>query len=244
MKKLPKFNDKDDEEYHRFKKRILDVAMEIQMMTFKSKEPSEIFDKLIEKGYKAEECMIALDLLMDAKNNVPKIKEQAETIDKCMKTISEQTEKINTAKQFYNLVENVYLKEFMQYDESRLPICFLWNKKGKPSIGIVPMENFTGHSPMDDLKRVVYGINPDAYLFCGEASMKQMTKDEVKDYEYGALQDDPQSKDILIMIGNTREGNEEFNKLFDMKRNKEDTKWEFELNKQVPAKNLESDKLP
>ena len=51
MKKLPKFNDKDDEEYHRFKKRISDVAMQIQMMTFKGKEPSEIFDKLIEKGY-------------------------------------------------------------------------------------------------------------------------------------------------------------------------------------------------
>ena len=148
---------------------------------------------------------------------------------------------------FYNLCIEGY-KHFMNDDVGRaLPIVFIYVESNK-KIGVLPINipKEENRSPMDFLKQIVYQENPDAYCFCGEASMNTIPKNKqknLKNYKYGDIIDDPSSKDIMIIQGNTKKGDNSINKVFDIVTNEHGT-LEFVEMKDYSGNNMESDKLP
>ena len=65
----------------------------------------------------------------------------------------------------------------------------------------------------------------------------------LKNYKYGDIIDDPSSKDIMIIQGNTKKGDNSINKVFDIVTNEHGT-LEFVEMKDYSGNNMESDKLP
>ena len=230
------------------KDKIRQACQEIQVLLFKGKTSGEVYDILTAKGYTSSELDKAMDVIesMATSDHSP--------VKKAMDDISEQMEKmtkgidgIKTSKEFYSIIEHGYLNYFMPHDRLRgMPICFLFNQASNPHVGIVPMSGSNDHSPMDDLKEVVYSTNPDAYLFCGEASMKKIMKgdpeyDNPPDHKYGDIINDPKSEDIVVLTGNTRSGDDRFHKSFRIKGTKD--KMSFEKMEE-DAKDMQSEKIP
>ena len=72
----------------------------------------------------------------------------------------------------------------------------------------------------------------------------------LKNYKYGDIIDDPSSKDIMIIQGNTKKGDNSINKVFDIVTNEVKNiqnnvgTLEFVEMKDYSGNNMESDKLP
>ena len=153
-----------------------------------------------------------------------------------------------TVEKFYTLCIEGY-KHFMNDDYGRaLPIVFLYVKDNK-KLGVLPIQVPDGEnkSPMDYLKQVVYQENPDAYCFCGEASMHGIKEGDEpltsKGYKYGDIINNPSAKDIMIIQGNTKKGDYNINRVYDIITNK-DGVLEFKEMLDLDSTNMECDKLP
>lgn len=226
------------------KNKLLKACVDIQTLTFRGKTADEIFDTLVKQGHKPEHLAMALDLLIASQqDDRSPFKKLTEALTECMETVDGKFDGLKSTKEFYSIIRDLYLNVIMnKKDLEGMPICFMYNKDTKPHVGVVPMQGRSDQSPLDGLKQLVYASSPDAYIFCGEASMKAMNQDEIKDYKYGYLESHPESKDVIAITGNNKAGNESFAELYNMKQVND--KWEFEL---IPDKNnscMESEKLP
>lgn len=227
------------------KSEVLDICMKIQQMMFKGMGTEEAFEKLTKGKSDLELSMtlLAFQVLKQTKddpNNPFTLLTKA--ISKGMNSINDDIQKCKSSKQFYKIITNMYLNVMMNDKETKgMPICFMYNKTPKPRIGVVPMTGTTG-SPLDHLQDVVYSSSPDAYIFCGEATMASVEEDKVKDYKYGDLEKMPNKRDIIAITGNNRAGNEQFTYLYSME--KVGDEWKFDLLEDNKSCNMESDKLP
>jgi len=234
----------DSDEFKKMKDHVTDCLQEIQIHISKNMTPDESYEKLLEMKYDPRIIDLAMELLKKL-NSVENPVHEA--ITKHMVEINDDISNIKNPKDFYELISTAYLDRFMQDKETRgMPITFLYNSNKESKIGIVPM-NTTDHSPMDDLKQVVYRTNPEAYIFCGEASMLEMEKNEFekekdKPYKYGDLQDNKNSVDVVVLQGNDRCDQNQFSKVYDMKVLKSG-KIKFK-EREFDHDKMESEKLP
>ena len=234
---LLKLNDKE-------KDNILKCTKEIQSALFRGHDPSETFKKLRAK-YSDKEIQASMALLEQSRDNANSPKN---LISKCINRCMSQVDKTKmnmagdgtmTVDIFYEVCEEAY-KIFMNDEFGRaMPIVFVF-VEGNKTLGVIPIETDDDtHSPMDYLKEIVYQEKPDAYCFCGEGAMNANV--EKAEHIYGDIINDPSSKDIVIMQGNTKRGDIPFHKMFDI---------EGEMGKllfkkiDISADNMESDKLP
>ena len=230
------------------KDKIMKCAKELQSSMFRDEDPDVVFHRLRKKygqhtvtlGMKLLERSIGMD--KDVENPI------SDCINRCMgkldtKRMKEVGKKTFTVDKFYKLCIDGY-QHFMNDDVGRaLPIVFLYIDKNR-KIGVLPIEVPRGSnsSPMDYLKQIVYQENPDAYCFCGEASMNTKRPDK-NDYKYGDIINDPSSKDVVIIQGNTKKGDNNINHVYDLILNDIGV-LEFHEMKDIDSTNMESEKLP
>lgn len=239
-------NDKD-------KDKILECTKELQSAMFRDEDPSKLFIRLKSK-YGVHTLELSMKLLEKSRLDIESpVNPIAECINRCMskvdKTRMKEVGKDSfTVDKFYSLCIEGY-KHFMNDDIGRaLPIVFLYVKHNR-KLGVLPIEVPDGEkrSPMDYLKQIVYQENPDAYCFCGEASMHGVKEGDEpldpKGYEYGDIIKDPSSKDIMIVQGNTKKGDNNINIVYDIITNK-DGVLEFKEIEDIDSQNMESEKLP
>lgn len=231
---------------------ILECVKELQSSMFRDEDPDIVWRRLTKK-YGKHTLNISMKLLEKSIEDINSpVNEIGECINRCMSKVTHKdmkevgTKSFNVDK-FYNLCIEGY-KHFMNDDVGRaLPIVFIYVESNK-KIGVLPINipKEENRSPMDFLKQIVYQENPDAYCFCGEASMNTIPKNKQKDlknYKYGDIIDDPSSKDIMIIQGNTKRGDNPIKKVFDIITNQHGT-LEFVEMKDYSGNNMESDKLP
>lgn len=239
-------NDKDKDE-------ILQCTKELQSSMFRDEDPEVLFERLRSK-YDKQTIEIAMKLLEESRTQLmTQGNEVAECINRCMiKVDHEKMKEVGkdsfTVEKFYTLCIEGY-KHFMNDDYGRaLPIVFLYVKDNK-KLGVLPIQVPDGEnkSPMDYLKQVVYQENPDAYCFCGEASMHGIKEGDEpltsKGYKYGDIINNPSAKDIMIIQGNTKKGDYNINRVYDIITNK-DGVLEFKEMLDLDSTNMECDKLP
>lgn len=203
------------------KQQVLDCVMEIQRHLLKNLSADKSYELLKDK-YDREIINIAMDLLRETKTNPSSpYKAISDTITRCMNKVQDVDTNISNVDEFYKICERAY-KVFMNDKDGRgLPIVFLYNE-GTKSLGIAPITQSKEErdtSPMDYLKKIVYSANPDAYCFCGEASMlKKESKAGMekmkKGYKYGDIINDPNSEDVMIMQGNNKANTATLKKAF------------------------------
>ena len=231
---------------------ILECVKELQSAMFRDEDANTVWRRLTTK-YGKRVLDISMQLLDKSIEDINSpVNPIGECINRCMSKVNHKdmkevgTKSFNVDK-FYNLCIEGY-KHFMNDDVGRaLPIVFIYVESNK-KIGVLPINipKEENRSPMDFLKQIVYQENPDAYCFCGEASMNTIPKNKQKDlknYKYGDIIDDPSSKDIMIIQGNTKKGDNSINKVFDIVTNEHGT-LEFVEMKDYSGNNMESDKLP
>ena len=234
---------------------ILECVKELQSAMFRDEDADTVWRRLTTK-YGKHVLDISMQLLDKSISDINSpVNSIGECINRCMSKVNHKdmkevgTKSFNVDK-FYNLCIEGY-KHFMNDDVGRaLPIVFIYVESNK-KIGVLPINipKEENRSPMDFLKQIVYQENPDAYCFCGEASMKTMPmtknklKEDLKNYKYGDIIDDPSSKDIMIIQGNTKKGDNSIKKVFDIITNEHGT-LEFVEMKDYSGNNMESDKLP
>jgi hypothetical protein len=234
------------------KDKILECTKELQSAMFRDEDPDTVFDRLTKK-YGKRHLDMAMKLLHQSLEHIDSpINPVSKCVNRCMSKVDHSKmrevgkESFNVDK-FYDICIDGY-KHFMNDDVGRaLPIVFLYIKSNK-KIGVLPIDipKEENRSPMDFLKQIVYQENPDAYCFCGEASMKVMKdgieRDDLKNYRYGDIIDDPSSKDIMIVQGNTKKGDNNINRVYDIITNSNGVLDFKELENH--GDNMESDKLP
>ena len=98
-------------------------------------------------------------------------------------------------------------------------------------------------SPMDFVQGLVDVNSPDMYCFVSEAWMKFMPHSQSKEYEknyhHGDVSKDSQKQECLIFLGKTKDGEQQYYKVFEITRGKNNKK----NYREVPATDFESDKL-
>ena len=229
------------------KDEILKCAQKLQSLMFRNVDPANSFKELIKLGYDRDIIHASLALLEQAvEHNKSNDNEVARCIERSMANIKrERTDEVSkdsfTTDKFYGICTDVY-KNLTNTEARATPLVFLW-VKGLKKLGVVPIEvEGQDVSPMDYLKSIVYHENPDAYCFCGEASMKT-TKKPLKQYSYGDILNDPSSKDIVIIQGNSKKGDSQYNAMYDMIF-EQDGHIELKLMEEFIGENMESEKLP
>lgn len=237
---MTKFTDEE-------KAQILKCSQKLQSLMFRNVPPEESYKELIRLGYSREVINASLALLEHAvSHNKSENNEIARCIEESMGTISlERTDEVQkdsfTPDKFYGICTDVY-KHLTNTKARATPLVFLY-VKGLKKLGVVPIEvDDDDTSPMDYLKSIVYHENPDAYCFCGEASMK-VSKEPLENYSYGDILKDPTSKDIVVIQGNTRKGDAKYNAMYDMVH-EQNGHIELKLMEDFDGNNMESDKLP
>ena len=240
-------NDKD-------KDKILECTKELQSAMFRDEDPNILFKRLKSK-YGVPTLELSMKLLEKSRLDIESpVNPIAECINRCMSKVDKNRmrevgkDSFNVDK-FYELCIEGY-KHFMNDEIGRaLPIVFLYVKDNK-KLGVLPIEMPDGErerSPMDYLKQIVYQENPDAYCFCGEASMHGIREGDEhinpSGYKYGDIIKDPSSKDIMIVQGNTKKGDNNINIVYDIITNK-DGVLEFKEIEDLDSQNMESEKLP
>lgn len=235
---LLSLSDKDKED-------LLKCVKEMQSALFRGSNPRETFDKL-KNTYSDRIIMMAMDLLEKSRSQTDSPHNSISTcINRCMSKVDkDKMDKAGdgtlTVPVFYEICEEAY-KIFMNDEVGRaLPIVFIF-VQGNKTLGVIPIEvGENNHSPMDYLKEIVYQEQPDAYCFCGEGSMNKNI--EESQHRYGDIINDPTSKDIVIMQGNSKKGDMSFHKMYDII---EMADGQVELKDMgIVAQNMESDKLP
>jgi hypothetical protein len=239
-------NDKDKDE-------ILECTKELQSAMFRDEDPNILFKRLKSK-YGTPTLELSMKLLEKSRLDIESpVNPIAECINRCMSKVDKNRmrevgkDSFNVDK-FYELCIEGY-KHFMNDEIGRaLPIVFLYIKDNK-KLGVLPIEVPSGEnkSPMDYLKQIVYQENPDAYCFCGEASMHGIKEGDEplseSGYRYGDIINDPSAKDIMIIQGNTKRGDNNINRVFDIITNK-DGVLEFKEMEDLDSTNMECGKLP
>jgi len=194
------------------KDKVVDCANEVQNHMFRGLD-SDQSREILEKSFDKDTIMMAMEMIKQARiHDESPYKQVSEVITRCMSKVEKQ--KFENIEQFYEVAERAY-KVFMNDEEGRaIPVVFMYIE-GNTKLGVCPItECDPNKSPMDYLKQVVYTAKPDAYCFCAEASM---SKDlEKSQYKYGDIQDDPDSVDVMVMTGNSKSGNDPFNKGFEL----------------------------
>jgi hypothetical protein len=223
----------------------VECAREIQSHLFRGTDPQESYKIVMEK-YDTKIIQVAMEMVKESRKQLQgEGNELSQTINRCMMQVNrEKLDRIGqadvTVEEFYEICEEAY-HVFMNDDKGRaLPIVFLFIK-GNAKLGVVPIDTGEDNiSPMDYLKQIVYQEKPDAYCFCGEASMNHDV--DKSTHKYGDIINDPTSKDIVILQGNTKSGDKPLNKMFDIIEKKD--KIELKPMKDIEGENMESDKLP
>mgnify|MGYP007029098349 CR=1 FL=1 len=170
------------------KDEILKCTQKLQSLMFRNVPPEESFKELIKLGYDRDIINASLAVLEHAvEHNKSEDNEIARCIESSMATISyERTDEVQkdtfTTDKFYGICTDVY-KALTNTNARATPLVFLY-VKGLKKLGVVPIEvGDEDVSPMDYLKSIVYHENPDAYCFCGEASMTT-SKKPIENYSY------------------------------------------------------------
>ena len=239
-------NEKDKDE-------ILKCTKELQSAMFRDEDPNILFKRLKSK-YGIPIIELSMKLLEKSRLDIQSpVNPIAVCINRCMSKVDtirmrEVGKDSFNVDKFYKLCIEGY-KHFMNDKIGRsLPIVFLYVKKNR-KLGVLPIEVPEGEnkSPMDYLKQIVYQESPDAYCFCGEASMHGIRKGDEpisKDrYNYGDIINDPSSKDIMIIQGNTKRGDNAISRVYDIIMNK-DGILDFIEMEDLESKNMECEKLP
>ena len=206
---------------------ILECVKELQSAMFRDEDANTVWRRLTTK-YGKRVLDISMQLLDKSIEDINSpVNPIGECINRCMSKVNHKdmkevgTKSFNVDK-FYNLCIEGY-KHFMNDDVGRaLPIVFIYVESNK-KIGVLPI-----NIPKE------------------ENSMNTIPKNKqknLKNYKYGDIIDDPSSKDIMIIQGNTKKGDNSINKVFDIVTNEHGT-LEFVEMKDYSGNNMESDKLP
>ena len=229
------------------KDEILKCTQKLQSLMFRNVPPEESWKELLKLGYDRDIINASLAVLEHAvEHNKSEDNEIARCIEDSMASISyERTDEVQkdtfTPDKFYGICTDVY-KALTNTKARATPLVFLY-VKGLKKLGVVPIEvGDEDVSPMDYLKSIVYHENPDAYCFCGEASMTT-SKKPMENYTYGDILKDPTSKDIVVIQGNTKKGDAQYNAMYDMIF-EQDGHIELKLMEDFDGNNMESEKLP
>ena len=231
-------SDKDKED-------ILSCVKEMQSAIFRGANPEDVFNDL-RKKYSNKTIMASMTLLEKSRTEVGSPhNEISKCINRCMSKVDKtKMDKAGdgtlTVPVFYEICDEAY-KIFMNDKVGRaLPIVFIF-VDGNKTLGVIPIEvGDDNTSPMDYLKEIVYQEKPDAYCFCGEGAMSENVEEST--HKYGDIINDPASKDIVILQGNTKKGDMPFHKIYDIS----EIDGNIVLNhiKDIKAQDMESDKLP
>lgn len=227
------------------KELALKCAKEIQSHIFRGTDPDESF-KMVRDNYSTKVIQVAMKMVEMSRESINNEKNDiANCINRCMAQVTRsQLDKVGkddtTVDDFYDICIEAY-HIFMNDKEGRaLPICFLYIK-GNENIGVVPIDTGDDNvSPMDYLKEIVYQEKPDAYCFCGEGAMNHNIEEST--HKYGDIINDPTSKDIVIIQGNTKSGDKPLQKMYDI--TEVGDKVILEEMKDFVGENMESEKLP
>jgi hypothetical protein len=222
------------------KDKILACANELQSHMFKGLTAEQSF-KQIRKTFDENTIQTAMKLLKTSRENTESpYKLITETVTRCMGKLGKASKaELNSVESFYKLAERAY-KVFMNDEHGRaIPMVFMYIE-GNGKLGLCPItEEGKDKSPMDYLKSIVYSSKPDAYCFCAEASMSKNV--EESNHKYGDIINDPNSEDLLVITGNSKNGNKPIHKAFVISG--EMGKLKFKPVKDF-GKNMECSKLP
>ena len=134
----------------------------------------------------------------------------------------------------------------------RKPVIFLFihlYKKEYKRIQIIAVQGSNGESPMDYARTIIERFDPDYYILLGEGWATEIKKDEgetwLANHKYGDISKLPrdQRREILTVIGKTKDGKQKFEAAAEIKRNERDEIIGFEED-QFDKGTLQSPKLP
>ena len=104
---------------------------------------------------------------------------------------------------------------------TKLTFVIATYKKGIMSI--IPIIN-SKNSPMDYAQDIIDKISPDMYVIAAEAWMRFMNntkgKDYLNNYTWGDISKDPKKKECLTFFGKTKNGKEQYYRIFKINRKK------------------------
>lgn len=119
---------------------------------------------------------------------------------------------------------------FMKRESDSIPIWLVILKKG--SIEIYAIVNKVKQSPMQKISSLILLNKPEAYVLFSEGWSKEVkTEDESinlkRNYTYGSIENMPDKKEVLTVLGRSKDGKHEINKLFYIKRDSKNNVIEF-----------------
>lgn len=131
---------------------------------------------------------------------------------------------VNMKQFFEEAIENHL--NFIKRVQDANPLWLLMLEDG--GVNIYCIVNEKEESPMQKIKTLIEQKNPDAYLFFALGWAKSLTREKeglqkfLETYKYGTIKDMPDKKEVLSIIGRTRDGRTEIQKLFNIKRDSND----------------------
>lgn len=207
--------------------KVVDCAMDLQRLSLKNVPAKDMVEELKDK-YTPEEVMHAMKLI-DASQHDDRSPyyQVTKDLDRIVRTNGNFDRQVNTVDEFYDMGIDMYKAVMKDEAVKGLPILFMYVQGGK--VGVAPIiGEITGNeSPADSVKKILYQADPEAYLFCSEASsvaIKDTNKEELENnYEYGDIGKGKhgKSKDIVICKGNNRKNTTPFFKMYNEDMSKE-----------------------
>jgi len=142
--------------------------------------------------------------------------------------------KTENMKQFFDQSVETHFT-FMKSIPKPNPLWLSMLKDG--GLNIYCIINDVKESPMQKIKTLIEQENPDAYVFFGLGWSKTVIGGRaglekfLDNHEYGTIKNMPDKKEVLTVIGRSRDGQTEIQKLFFIKRNSKNMITDFEEDK-------------
>ena len=109
--------------------------------------------------------------------------------------------------------------------------CVMFMLKEK-DVGVAPM---LMENPLPVCNQLIQRTQPDAYMVVVEGWAKMMkgkSKEDIKkyqkNYEYGSIQNEPDKKEVLNIIGKSKDGLTNIEEIYFIQRDKDDKITDFE----------------
>lgn len=147
-----------------------------------------------------------------------------------MKNYVKDFPKTKDMKQFFDQAIETHFKFMRSYKDPN-PLWLLTLKDSK--MNIVCIINDVQASPMQKIKTLIEVQDPDAYVFFALGWSKSLTGGEqglekfLNTHKYGTIKDMPDKREVLTVVGRSKDGKDEVQKIFYIKRDSEDKITEF-----------------
>lgn len=120
---------------------------------------------------------------------------------------------------------------FMKKSNDSIPIWLIILKN--EGMNIYAIVNRINQSPMQKISSLILSEQPEAYVLFSEGwtTRKMATTEEslnfIRNYKYGSIKDLPDKKEVLTVMGRSKDGKHEINKVFYIKRDSKNNVIEF-----------------